>query len=105
MSALGLTISGDKVFVAAASQGLFILNAFTPLSGPAISLAPAPHLDGNTFHVRVQGLAGLPVLLERSADLLLWEGWTNCVLETNPLELQDSGPGLTLCRFYRGVAR
>jgi len=82
-----------------------ILNLFTPLSGPALWFGPAPRLEQNVFRLSVQGLPGLPVDIERSADLLQWDRWTNGVLGSNPLEFLDKSVGLTPRQFYRAVAR
>jgi hypothetical protein len=51
--------------------------------------------------VSVQGLTGLPVEVERSADLLNWQKWTNGVLGSSPLEFRDTR---NLRQFYRAFA-
>jgi hypothetical protein len=81
--------------------GLFILNHFTPFSGPALSLA-LPGLEGNSLRVSVQGVPGLRIEVQRSADLLNWQSWTNGVLGSTSLEFCDPDPNLR--RFYRAMA-
>ena len=81
--------------------GLFILNHFTPLSGPALSLA-FPGLEGRSLRVSVQGLPGLRIEVQRSPDLLNWQTWTNGVLGSSPLEFRDPDPNLR--QFYRALA-
>jgi len=96
-----VALSDSHVFVAAYDRGLFILNRFTLLSGPAFSLA-LPALEGSSLRVSVQGVPGLRVEVQRSLDLLNWQTWTNGVLGSSPLEFRDPDPNLR--QFYRALA-
>jgi len=96
-----VAVTDSYVFVAAEGEGLFILNHFTPLSGPALSLA-LPGLEGSSLRVSVQGLPGLRIEVQRSGDLLSWQSWTNGVLGSSPLEFRDPDPNAR--RFYRALA-
>ena len=100
-TAVGVALSDNHVFVAAYDRGLFILNHFTPLSGPALSFA-LPALEGSSLRVSVQGLPGLRIEVQRSPDLLNWQTWTNGVLGSSPLEFRDPDPNLR--QFYRAFA-
>ena len=96
-----VAVTDSYVFVAAWSGGLFILNHFTPLSAPALSLA-LPALEGSSLRVSVQGLPGLRIEVQRSPDLLNWQTWTNGVLGSSPLDFRDPDPNLR--QFYRALA-
>lgn len=98
-------ISGDKVLVAAIQQGLLILNPFAPLSGPPISLSAERRPAMNTLDLSVQGLPGLPVQIQRSSDLAVWQLWTNVVLASTPVEVTDPDASLNSHQFYRAFAR
>jgi hypothetical protein len=102
--AYSVVVSGEKVYVGANPNGLAVLNLFTPLSGPALWFAPAPRLEQNGLRVWVQGLPGLPVQMERSANLREWQSWTNGVLGSTPLEFLEASAGLNPRQFYRAVA-
>jgi hypothetical protein len=104
-NASSVVVGGEKVYVAAGTNGLAVLNLFVPLSGPALWLYSAPRLEQNGVRVWVQGLPGLPAQIERSANLLEWQSWTNGVLGSTPLEFLEAGAGLNPRQFYRAVAR
>ena len=95
----GVAVTADYVFVAANDPALVVLHLFTP--GPTLSFARAPRLGENGFRVALEGLPGLPFQIERSADSLNWQIWTNGVLGTGPLELQDATATLNPFRVYR----
>jgi hypothetical protein len=103
-AAFSVALSGDKVFTIG-EQGLVVLHSFTPLSDPALRFAPAPQPDSARFHLSVQGLPGLSVQIERSADLIHWQSWTNGLLDSVPLEFIDSSPGVNTRQFYRALAQ
>jgi hypothetical protein len=71
------------------------------LSGPALSFA-LPVLEGSSLRLSVQGLPGLRVEVQRSANLLNWQSWTNGVLGSSPLEFRDVDPNPR--QFYRALA-
>jgi hypothetical protein len=97
-SASGVFATATHVFVAAGSQGLMVLHPFTPLSGPALSFAPL-RMEQSVMRLSLQGLPGLRVEIDRSADLAIWQKWTNGVLGTTPLEFGDPAPNAS--QFYR----
>ena len=103
--AMHVAASGDKLFVGAWPSDLMILNLFTPSSGPALSFAPRPRLEQNTFRASIEGLPGLRVRIERSADLLYWRSWTNITLGKGTVELSDPGAATNAQQFYHAVAR
>jgi len=103
-SAFSVALSADRVFTVG-ERGLVVLYSFTPLLGPALQFAPTPRPDPTVFHLSVEGLPGLPVQFERSADLLHWQSWTNGVLGTSPLEFLDASRGVNPRQFYRAVAQ
>ena len=82
-----------------------ILNLYRPLTGPALLFAPHSRPEQNTLRFSVEGLPGLRVLIEHSADLLYWQSWTNLTLGNGPVELSDPGAPTSAQRFYRAVAR
>ena len=94
---------GDKLMVTDVETGMTVLNLFAP--GPALSLNASPGLGPDTFSLSVRGIPGVPVELERSADLASWQRWTNLTLGANPLEMMDSVASETSRRFYRATAR
>jgi hypothetical protein len=95
-------VTTNNVFVAAPERGLFVLHPFTPLSGPALLFAPL-QAEQNVARVCLQGLLGLRVEIERSADLRLWQSWTNGVLGRTGLEVEDTEANPR--QFYRAFAR
>ena len=95
-----VVVNGDRLFVVS-EKGLIILHLFTQLPGPPVSFAPAPTVQGNTFHISLQGLPGLGVIIERSVDLLQWQTWTNGILDAVPLQFEDATAGLNGRQFYR----
>ena len=97
--------SEDRLFVAGWPSGLMILNLYRPLTGPALLFAPHSRPEQNTLRFSVEGLPGLRVLIEHSADLLYWQSWTNVTLGNGPVELSDPGAPTSAQRFYRAVAR
>jgi hypothetical protein len=100
-SAHAVFVTGPFVYVAS-YRGLEILHPFTPLTGPALSFAPL-QVGQDSVRVQLQGLPGLPVELERSADLRHWQTWTNGVLGSVPFEFTD--PDANSHQFYRALAR
>ena len=79
---------------------LVVLDLFKPLA-----LTAAPRYAHQAMGLAVQGLAGLPVGIERSADLATWQSWTNLTLGSAPVELQDPAAPESPRQFYRAVAR
>jgi hypothetical protein len=82
------------------SRALVVLDLFKPLA-----LTAAPRYAHQAMGLAVQGLAGLPVGIERSADLATWQSWTNLTLGSAPVELQDPAAPESPRQFYRAVAR
>jgi hypothetical protein len=106
-----LLISGDKLYAAAyqgmysrysryPDSGLVVLDLFKPLA-----LTAAPRYAHQAMGLAVRGLAGLPVGIERSADLATWQSWTNLTLGSAPVELRDPAAPESPRQFYRAVAR
>jgi hypothetical protein len=96
-SANGVTIHGDKVFVAAGSGGLIILKKYTDLRfGPAIVA------DDGRLRLRLSGASGQCVRVQRSTNLKDWEDWQTVTLEGTTCELSDD-PSTASQRFYRAI--
>jgi hypothetical protein len=94
-----VTVHGDKIFVAGVADGLIILNKFTSLRfGPAIVA------DDGRLRLRLSGVSGQRVHVQRSANLLDWEDWQTVTLSfgSGAIELYDN-PAAASRRFYRAV--
>jgi hypothetical protein len=70
-----------------------------------LSIAANPQIQADSFHVTVQGLPGIRVGVEQSADLVNWQSWTNFILPPAPLELEQSGASTHPRQFYRAVVK
>jgi hypothetical protein len=92
-----LTISQGRLFAAAGEQGLVILDFFHPFR-----LQPASLGQRGAEQLGLTGPRGLPVVVQRSADLMRWEDWQSVTLPTPPLQL-GNGDAQPPDRFYRGV--
>ena len=95
---LNVTVSGDKVYVAAGEDGPIILNTYQP--PPRIESA---EFGDDGFHLIFRGEAGRTIWLQRSADLLTWEDWV--ILTATGQSQAVAGPsgGSHPCQFYRAV--
>ena len=94
--ATGVVTMGNCAFVANGGAGLAVFD-----------IAPPPDLqleaDGNSlpFRVRVSGMSGLEVRVERSTKLNDWHDWKTLILDANPVLLDDFDAVDSRQRFYR----
>jgi hypothetical protein len=95
----GLTLAGDRVYVAAQEDGLVILDPYQP--PPRIE--PSVRLDATGFHLSFRGEAGQAVRLQRSQDLKTWEDWLIMPGTGSSQEVVDPTAILRRSQFYRAV--
>jgi hypothetical protein len=91
--------------VAAGLDGLVIFDTAPPPALPQISLTPLSLHEQRGFRFRIEGLASMPVDIERSSDLVHWENWFTTILGDDPLELLDVSATVKARQFYRVLAR
>jgi hypothetical protein len=101
----GVVVSGDNVYVPIGLNGLAIFDTAPPPALPRLSLTPLSFHDQRGFRFRIEGLAGMPVDIERSSDLMHWENWFTTVLGDDPLELLDVSGTVKTHQFYRVLAK
>jgi hypothetical protein len=99
VAASNLIVAGNKVFAAAGSDGLVILDLFRP----SLRLELVSPQQSGSFRFLVRGQAGLSVRIQRSANLRDWENWQTLTLGATPGELSDLDTGANPDRFYRAV--
>jgi hypothetical protein len=97
---LNVTVSGDKVYVAAGEDGLIILNTYQP--PPCIESAEFG--DGG-FRLVFRGEAGRTIWLQRSADLRTWEDWVILTATGDSQALADPSADSHPCQFYRAIGQ
>jgi hypothetical protein len=96
-SAYRVTIHDDKVFVAGGTDGLIILNKYTDLR-----IGPAIVADDGRLRLRLSGVSGQCVRVQRSTNLKDWEDWQTVTLEGTTCELSDDTSTASQ-RFYRAI--
>jgi hypothetical protein len=96
-TAYGVTAHGDKVFVAAGSDGLIVLNKFTDLR-----IGPAIVADDGRLRLRLSGESGQRVRVQRSTNLKDWADWKTVTLGDTGCDLTESIVSNSQC-FYRAV--
>lgn len=94
-----------KLWVAAGTNGVMVLNLYTPLERGPLVLESLPSAPGAPPAISLAGLPGLDVELQRSSDLRQWSPWTNVFLPSTRLDLPANLPGQTNQQFFRAVAR
>jgi hypothetical protein len=100
--ASAVVVNGDKVYIAADSDGLIILNTLnTYQSRPR--LAPFFRLDPSGFHLLLRAAPGQGVRLQRTADLKTWADWQVVSGTGSYQPLVDESAGADSARFYRAV--
>jgi hypothetical protein len=98
-AASNLIVAGNKVFVAATSDGFVILDLFRP----SLRLELVSPQQPGSFRFLVRGDAGLSVRIQRSANLRDWENWQTLTLGATSSGLSDLDAGANPDRFYRAV--
>lgn len=95
-----LALTADKLFVAAGSEGLVVLERFRP---PTRLGVPLWREDG-VVELRVEGVQGTRVRVQRSENLRDWSDWESVTVEAGGSVVREIGGGLSPRRFYRVVA-
>jgi hypothetical protein len=98
-TAFDVVVAGNHAFVAGFGDGLVILDVFRP----SLRLEPVSPQQPGEFRFLVRGDAGLPVRVQRSANLRDWADWQALTLGANPSEVSDLDAGANPRGFYRAV--
>ena len=102
-NARGLCVEGEHVFVAADTEGVASFSLFRPEPKPTVRLQSPVMIERNRVRLSVSGDAGLPVVIQRSSDLKVWQNWfsvrVGSTLATNMVDEAAISPWL-----YRAVA-
>jgi hypothetical protein len=93
-----MDLSGDKLFVAAAEQGVVVFQ----IPSLSLRLETQPRTDADSFRLSLTGPTGQSARVQRSDDLRDWQDWRTVTLGAGPVELTDSVSEPR--RFYRAVS-
>lgn len=94
-----LAASGGRLATAAeGGHGLAILDLFRGFRLDALS-----SMASDAFRLRLDGPRGVPVRLQRSANLTDWQDWLPVTVGASSAEMADSSEGAAARRFYRAV--
>ncbi len=123
-SAYDMAVSGDRAYVAAGDAGFRVIdltNWAKPqlgeyqtrgyATGVAVTgdlfrgfrLDALSPIASDAFRLRLDGPRGVPVRLQRSANLTDWQDWLPVTVGGSPAEMADSSEGAAPRRFYRAV--